>query len=1302
MKILIVEDDRVLARAIADALVKEHFLVDVVADGQAGKAYIETTNYDAVLLNTHLPKLDGISLCQQLRDRHYQMPILLIAASNGTADKVKGLNVGADDYIVKPFSVEELIARLRALWRRSSANALSLSSTFQSPALVWGELQIDCNRCEVTYRGQLIHLTPKEYHLIELFLRNPRRIFSRSAILDRLWSLEEIPTEETVRSHIKGLRMKLKAAGAPDVIETVYGLGYRCQPLEVAVASPASKVNNHHAQNYQQTLTQIWQRFQEPILERVTILEQVAATYQRTGKLASKMRQKAEQQAHNLAGSLGTFGFTEGSRIAKEIEQIFQHWSEIADFSTRLGKLTAALRSELEQPSEKLPKSLPSRDRPLVLIMDSDRQFAQQLALEAIGWGLRAKITSHLAEARTAIAAERPDVVLLDLSFADPADASFNLLGELSSQTPPIPVLVLAVGDSFVDRVAAARLGGRAFLQKPLPTSQALDAVTRVLNQISHTEYKILAVDDDPLVLAALKNLLEPWGLRVITLDCPQKFWETLATTVPDLLILDVEMPDFNGIELCQVVRNDHRWSQLPVLFLTCHTDAEMVRQVFAAGADDYTSKPIVEPELVTRILNRLERVQLWRNLAENDPLTGVANRRRFTQDIQQFLHLAERQRQPFTVALLDFDRFKQINDSWGHAAGDRVLQRFGKLLQQFFRAEDFVARWGGEEFLVGMYGMTKIDGAKRLSELLATMRQEEFISDSGQKFHVTLSAGIAQYPEDGQDLQALYLAADVAMYQAKAAGRDRIQLAKSAPLKVENGLPTPENLSNYQSAESVPLPLADILESSGDAIIRSDLDGMILSWNHGAKKIYGYSAAEVLGKSLSILIPVHHQDELARILATVKQGGRLDNYETIRIRKDGEPIEVSLTMSPLADASGKITGKITIARNISDRKRIEEMLKRLWHQNELILNSVGEGICGLDLQGQIRFINPAAARMLGYEATAPIPQRMNLIWPQCHPLADGTLPPSPKCLIDLSLTRGESHQAIAGNFPRPDGTSFPVEYAIAPIREAGAIVGAVLTFRDVTERQAIEQMKSEFVSIVSHELRTPLTSIRGALGMLASGLLKAYPAKAERMLEIAAANTDRLVRLINDILDIERIESGKVSMERTICDASHLMLQAVEVMQPMAEKAGVTLVVEPFAAPLFVDGDRILQTLTNLLSNAIKFSPPETTVWLSASQQFDDILFQVKDQGRGIPADKLESVFGRFQQVDASDSRQKGGTGLGLAICRSIVQHHGGRIWAESVFGSGSSFFFSLPILTTDKDVVEPLPLSSQSTWRQ
>lgn len=1287
MKILIVEDDRVLARAIADALVKEHFLVDVAADGQAGGAYIEKTDYDAVLLNTHLPKLDGISLCQQLRARHYQMPILLIAASDRTADKVKGLNVGADDYIVKPFSVEELIARLRALWRRSSATALSLSSTFQSPALVWGDLQIDCNRCEVTYRGQLIHLTPKEYHLIELFLRNPRRIFSRSAILDRLWSLEEIPTEETVRSHIKGLRMKLKASGAPDLIETVYGLGYRCQPLEVAVAGPASKVNNHRAQNYQQTLTQIWQRSQESILERITILEQVAATYQRTGKLTSKMRQKAEQQAHKLAGSLGTFGFTEGSRIAKEIEQIFQHWSEIADFGSRLGELTTVLRLELEQPVEKLPKSLPSRDRPLVLIMDSDRQFAQQLALEAIAWGLRAKITSHLAEAQTAIAAERPDAVLLDLSFADPADTGFNLLAELSSQTPPIPVLVLAAGDSFVDRVTAARLGGRAFLQKPLSTSQAIDAVTRVLNQISHAEYKILAVDDDPLVLAALKHLLEPWGLRVVTLDCPQKFWETLATTVPDLLILDVEMPDFSGIELCQVVRNDPRWSQLPILFLTCHTDAEMVRQVFAAGADDYTSKPIVEPELVTRILNRLERVQLWRSLAEIDALTGVANRRRFTQDIQQFLHLAERQQQPFTVALLDFDRFKQINDSWGHAAGDRVLQRFGKLLQQFFRAEDSVARWGGEEFLVGMYGMTKIDGTKRLSELLATMRQEEFTSDSGQKFHVTLSAGIAQYPEDGQDLQALYLAADVAMYQAKAAGRDRIHLAQSAPLTVENGLPTPDHLSSYQSAESVQLPLADILESSGDAIIRSDLDGIILSWNPGAEKIYGYSAAEVRGKSLSILIPVHHQDELARILATVKQGGRLDNYETIRIRKDGEPIEVSLTMSPLADASGNITGQITIARNISDRKRIEEMLKRLWHQNELILNSVGEGICGLDLQGQIRFINPAAARMLGYEATASIPQGMNLIWPQCRPLADGTLPASPKCLIDLSLTRGESHQEIAGNFPRRDGTSFPVEYAIAPIREAGAIVGAVLTFRDVTERQAIEQMKSEFVSIVSHELRTPLTSIRGALGMLASGLLKAHPAKAERMLEIAATNTDRLVRLINDILDIERIESGKVSMERTVCDASHLMLQAVEVMQPMAEKAGVTLVVEPFAANLFVDGDRILQTLTNLLSNAIKFSPPETTVWLSASQQFDDILFQVKDRGRGIPADKLESVFERFQQVDASDSRQKGGTGLGLAICRSIVQHHGGRIWAESVFGSGSSFFLSLPIFKTDKD---------------
>ena len=238
-----------------------------------------------------------------------------------------------------------------------------------------------------------------------------------------------------------------------------------------------------------------------------------------------------------------------------------------------------------------------------------------------------------------------------------------------------------------------------------------------------------------------------------------------------------------------------------------------------------------------------------------------------------------------------------------------------------------------------------------------------------------------------------------------------------------------------------------------------------------------------------------------------------------------------------------------------------------------------------------------------------------------------------------------------------------------------------VAQFQDVTERRAIDQMKNEFISIVSHELRTPLTAIRGSLGLLASGIYDSKPEKAKRMLEIAVTDSERLVRLVNDILDLERLDSGKVALDKQICDAAELVRQAVETVQAIADQAKITFCVSLVSAQVWAAPDAILQTLTNLLSNALKFSPPHSTITLAIQLVSDYVLFQVKDQGRGIPVDKLETIFGRFQQVDASDSRQKGGTGLGLAICRSLIQQHNGRIWAESTLGQGSTFYFTLPI---------------------
>ncbi|HXC94735.1 MAG TPA: response regulator [Edaphobacter sp.] len=251
-----------------------------------------------------------------------------------------------------------------------------------------------------------------------------------------------------------------------------------------------------------------------------------------------------------------------------------------------------------------------------------------------------------------------------------------------------------------------------------------------------------------------------------------------------------------------------------------------------------------------------------------------------------------------------------------------------------------------------------------------------------------------------------------------------------------------------------------------------------------------------------------------------------------------------------------------------------------------------------------------------------------------------------------------------------------------------------------LSQRSELDTLKDEFISTVSHELRTPLTSIRGALGLLSSGIIGDVDAKALNLLRIAVTNTDRLIRLINDILDLERMESGRAPLQIRRCSLRELAQQAIDTMTPMADANSVHLALEPstvaqaaYPEALFFDGDadRILQVLTNLLSNAIKFSPAASTVRIYTEATSDSILLKVVDEGRGIPTDKLDTIFDRFQQIEPNDARQKGGTGLGLAICRSIVQQHSGSIWAQRNLGLGTTLYVMLPRTTRSTDVSAP-----------
>ncbi len=472
--------------------------------------------------------------------------------------------------------------------------------------------------------------------------------------------------------------------------------------------------------------------------------------------------------------------------------------------------------------------------------------------------------------------------------------------------------------------------------------------------------------------------------------------------------------------------------------------------------------------------------------------------------------------------------------------------------------------------------------------------------------------------------------------------------------------------------------------EASRDGIILVGADRRILSCNRRCREMWGVDEG-IIGRPVaevaaSLLPTVANAEDFTRIVrrfVTHLDEERPDGDEFVF--RDGRVLRSY--GSPVHREDGSLFGRVVYFQDVTEQRHAREALERLSHRDELILNSAADSIIGLDSSGRVTFANPSAARSTGFTPLELIGQPLHAFLE--HTGADGTRYPPEDDPILRVLETGRPGYASGDVFRRKDGTTFPVEYVSAPIAEGDDIVGAVVTFKDISERYRVEKMKDEFISVVSHELRTPLTSIRGSLGLLAGGLVGTIPPRAQRMLDIAVKNTDRLVGLINDILDIERIESGKVTMQWEHCDAGQVIAHAAEVMQAMAEQAQVTIEVAPAKARLFADSNRLIQVVTNLLSNAIKFSAPGGRIRVSAERRDDQILFRVKDDGRGIPVDKLDTIFGRFQQVDASDSRDKGGTGLGLAICRSIVQQHGGRIWAESgpAHGQGSTFSFTIPV---------------------
>ncbi|MEM7773034.1 MAG: PAS domain S-box protein, partial [Cyanobacteria bacterium P01_A01_bin.37] len=484
------------------------------------------------------------------------------------------------------------------------------------------------------------------------------------------------------------------------------------------------------------------------------------------------------------------------------------------------------------------------------------------------------------------------------------------------------------------------------------------------------------------------------------------------------------------------------------------------------------------------------------------------------------------------------------------------------------------------------------------------------------------------------------------------------------------------ERIKTEEALRESEQKLAGILENADDAIISIDSQQQIVMYNKGAEQIFGYTVDEVMGRSLDILLPnafrhIHRQH--VHNFATMSEESRpmaQRSRDVFGQRKTGEEFPAEASISKIETKAGPLF--TVILKDITERRFADATLRRSEEQLRLTTDAMPALICYVDRDERYQFNNKTYEEWLNLspkELEGRYVRNVldNTYYEQIKPHIDMALAGQQVCFeADLATSEGKSRCVLATYIPNIDGH--------------GTVQGFFGLISDISDRKATERMKDEFVSVVGHELRTPLTSIHGSLKLLATKRLGTLSAKGHEIIDIALKNTDRLTRLINDVLDLERIESGRVTMEMRQCDVEELILQAVQAMQSMADSHDIKLVTEAPTVTIMVDPDHITQALTNLISNAIKFSPAGSTIRLCAIERQTDVVLSVCDQGRGIPADKIETIFERFQQVDSSDSRQRGGTGLGLAICKNIVQQHSGKIWVESTFGLGSTFFLTLP----------------------
>jgi PAS domain S-box-containing protein len=474
------------------------------------------------------------------------------------------------------------------------------------------------------------------------------------------------------------------------------------------------------------------------------------------------------------------------------------------------------------------------------------------------------------------------------------------------------------------------------------------------------------------------------------------------------------------------------------------------------------------------------------------------------------------------------------------------------------------------------------------------------------------------------------------------------------------------------------------ITESMTDGVITTHPDGMILDVNHSACEIFGYDRADIIGRAVTELVPERHRKGFRRIIEhfSSREANFREEHDARGLRANGTEIHLHVSFADINVGGDRLF--VGIVRNVTERKLIADALRESELQMRQIANAMPAFIAYVDADQRFRFHNKAYNDFLQLTDEQIDGHTLrevmgDALYEMLQPRVLEVLSGYP---VTYERSLGDKH--FLGNyFPRYDDG------------DGKRVLGFYSLVTDITALKRVDRMKSEFVSTVSHELRTPLTSIRGSLGLVAGGIAGPLPDAAQSLIDIAKNNCERLIRLINDILDSEKIESGKMNFVLRVVDLKILLEQALAANEGFAGEHRVQLELQAPPEPVLasVDPDRLTQVVTNLVSNAVKFSPEGAAVEVRLSRVGNRSRVEVQDRGPGIPDEFRARIFQKFSQADSSDTRLKGGTGLGLSIARAIVERLDGTIGFVSKPGEGATFFFELPAHTEARIVPRALP---------